>query len=134
MSECTVRREKTTSTYDAEGNHIATREEFRDVVRPRKVRVPVFSRTQEFRLSASRRAQVCTDLPFDVPDDIIVAITAVRVSVARPTDSAEASSPIGGVDVKAELRDESIVCSAEVSDFARGDLVVVQVDLAVYAA
>jgi hypothetical protein len=103
------------------------------VVRPRKCRVPVHDHTHEFRLSGSRRAQAFISLPFDVPDDIVVAITGVRVSVARPSDSALASSPIGGVEVKAELHDENIVCSAEVSDFAKGDLVVVQVDVAVYA-
>jgi hypothetical protein len=39
---------------------------------------------------------------------------------------------IGGLEVHAELRDGNLVCAAALSDFGPGDLVVVQVEVAVY--
>ncbi len=123
-------RTQTIATYDGDGNCLATQEECRG---PRSTRGPVFSHTQEFRLTGSGRVTAVMDLPFDVPDEIVVAITRVRASLARPSDPGMASSAIGGVDARAEVQGDGILLSARLSDFARADLVVVQMDVAVYA-
>ena len=123
-------RKQTIATYDSHGNCLSTHEECRG---PRSTQTPVFSNTQEFRLAGSGRSAAIVDLPFEVPDEIVVAITGVRASLARPNEPGMTSSAIGGVDVRAELRGDGILLSAQLSDFAGADLVVVQMDLAVYA-
>jgi hypothetical protein len=62
----------------------------------------------------------------------VVAIAAVRANLTRAGDAAAEVSPIGGIDVRAELRDGQAVCRAGLSEFAATDLIVVQVDVAVY--
>ncbi len=43
------------------------------------------------------------------------------------------ASQIGGVEVHAGATAAGVICAAQLSDFRPGDLVVVQVDLAVHA-
>jgi hypothetical protein len=48
--------------------------------------------------------------------------------------SAAAASAIGGIEVQTALQPGRLLCTAQVSDFAPGDLVVVRVDSALYRA
>ncbi len=66
------------------------------------------------------------------PAACFLATTAVRAYLTRTADPAAASSAIGGVEVVAELGAGGIVCRAGLSDFGPGDLVVVQVDVALF--
>lgn len=59
----------------------------------------------------------------------MAATEAVRVAVTRSPDAKAAS--IGGVEVRAEVRGEQIICVARVTDFSADDLVVVQADVIV---
>jgi hypothetical protein len=61
----------------------------------------------------------------------VVAMERARAYVTRQGEAA-APSAIGGVEVHAELGPSGIVCTAQVSDFGAGDLVVVQVEVGLY--
>jgi hypothetical protein len=59
-------------------------------------------------------------------------IARVWAYVTRNSEPAEATSAIGGVEVHAELRGTDMLCTAQLSDFGPGDLVVVQVEMGVF--
>jgi hypothetical protein len=84
----------------------------------------------EFRLSGSERQE--QSWPRVVAAAPIVAIRRVRAYLTRQGEPAEAMSAIGGVEVHAELRGTDILCTAQLSDFGPGDLVVVQVEVGVF--
>jgi hypothetical protein len=63
----------------------------------------------------------------------LVAIERVRAFVTRDGQAAAAASPISGIEVQARLRNGLVACTAQLSDFPPGDLVVVQVEVALYA-
>jgi hypothetical protein len=44
------------------------------------------------------------------------------------------TSAVGGLEVRAQLRDDGILCMAQLSDFGPGYLVVVQVDVALFGS
>jgi hypothetical protein len=92
----------------------------------------VSEHTFEFRLSGSERQE--QSWPRGVAAAPIVAIQRVRAYLTRHGEPAEATSAIGGVEVHAELRGANMVCTAQLSDFGPGDLVVVQVEVAVFEA
>jgi hypothetical protein len=92
---------------------------------------PGLRHTFEFRLTGSETQEQCLPLsPAFPPAEFILATPNIRAYVTRTVEPAAASSAIGGVDVKAELRGTAIVCRASLTDFGPGDLVVVQVDVA----
>jgi hypothetical protein len=94
---------------------------------------PIFTHTFEFRLCGSERAEQVVPLPGtrSCGAGRIVAIERVRTYLTRQGEAA-APSAIGGVEAHAELRPSGIVCTAQVSDFGAGDLVVVQVEVGLY--
>jgi YD repeat-containing protein len=95
-------------------------------------RKPIATHTFEFRLSGSESAEQAAPIagPLAWPSDSIVAIERVRAYLTRQGEAA--TSAIGGVEVHAELRQDGIFCTAQVSDFGAGDLVVVQVEIGLY--
>jgi hypothetical protein len=92
----------------------------------------VLTHAFEFRLAGSETQERRLALVNLRLDELVVAITAVRAYVTRHGEGVSGTSPIGGVEVRATLDQRGIVCTASVSDFAGGDLVVVQVDVAVF--
>jgi hypothetical protein len=90
---------------------------------------PPLHRALEFRLTGSEARSM--PLGPGAPADLILAVERVRVDVTR-AGAAAADGALGGVEIQAELREGVPVCTAQVSDFAAGDLVVVQVDVALY--
>ncbi len=94
---------------------------------------PRLTHTFEFRLTGAETQEQCVPLAAALePAACCLATTAVRAYLTRTADPAAASSLIGGVEVAAELHAGSIVCRAGLSDFGPGDLVVVQVDVALF--
>ena len=93
---------------------------------------PLHAQTFEFRLSGSEAQEQSVALGAVGRGGAIVATRCVRAYLTRSGDAGAASSVIGGFEVHAELRDGQLVCSAALSDFGPGDLVVVQVEVAVY--
>ncbi len=94
---------------------------------------PVLTHTFGFRLTGAETQEQCVPLAAALgPAACCLATTAVRAYLTRTADPAAASSAIGGVEVAAELHAGSIVCRASLSDFGPGDLVVVQVDVALF--
>ena len=61
----------------------------------------------------------------------VPAIQSGRTDLTREGELV-GTSAIGGVEVDAELRAVGICCTARLSDFGPGDLVVVQVEVALY--
>jgi hypothetical protein len=93
---------------------------------------PVFSRTFEFRLCGTEAQEQLEPCPVCRPADFIVATSRVTVDVTRTHDPTAASNAIGGVEARAALRSGAIVCTASLSDFGPGDLVVVRVEVALF--
>jgi len=93
---------------------------------------PVHLETFEFRLTASEAQEQCAALGNLRPGDYIVATRCMRAYLTRTADPGAASSVIAGLEVHAELRDGNLVCAAALSDFGPADLVVVQVEVALY--
>jgi len=96
-------------------------------------RKPIMTHTFELRLCGSEVQEQSVPMsgPQARPSDFIVAIERVRAYLTRQGE-AIATSAIGGVEVHAELRPSGMFCTAQLSDFGAGDLVVVQVDVALY--
>jgi hypothetical protein len=123
------------SAADAEDKRIEAAELERSVAAERRAagepRRPILTHTFEYRLSGSEAAEESWPLPpcRPSPSGFIVAITSVRTYLTRVT---AAGSAIGGVEVHAELRPSGIFCTAQLSDFGAADLVVVQVEVALY--
>jgi len=92
---------------------------------------PRRTRWLEFRLSGSERQVQSLPLEPSPGPVALVAIRAVRAFLTRPGEPDADPGFVSGLEVEAELRDGRIVCSAQVSDFGSGELVVVQVDVAV---
>ena len=93
---------------------------------------PVLRHTFEFRLTGSETQEQCLPLASGLrPAELLLATQAVRAYLTRTGEQA-ATSAIGGVEVGAELRAGGIVCRASLSDFGPGDLVVVQVEVALF--
>jgi hypothetical protein len=99
--------------------------------RPAQAARPWRTHTFEFRLSGAETREQALPLE-DGAACVGVAATAVHAYLTRAGDGATAASPIGGVEVRAELRDAQVVCTAGLSDFAVGDLVVVRVDVGIF--
>ncbi len=94
---------------------------------------PRLTHTFEFRLTGSLwQEQIIPVAATLGPAACFLATTAVRAYLTRTADPAAASSAIGGVEVTAELGAGGIVCRASLSDFGPGDLVVVQVNVALF--
>jgi hypothetical protein len=95
-------------------------------------REPILTHTFEFRLSSSEGAEESLPLPpYGPAPSGFVGITSVRTFLTRHGEAA-ATSAIGGLEVHAELRQGGIWCTAQLSDFGAGDLVVVQVEVALF--
>jgi len=123
------RGEPGTVHLDWWGGHVAGRVPIADgPLAPRPSRL---THTFEFRLSNSETQEQCLPLsPAYPPSGFVLATPSVRAYLTRTNDPAAPSSAIGGVEVQAELRGAAIVCRASLTDFSPGDLVVVQVDVA----
>ena len=93
---------------------------------------PCFTATVEFRLAGSESAEQCVPLAGLAAQDYLVATQRVSADVTRSAESAGPGSPIGGLEVFAELRDAGIVCTARLSEFSPQDLVVIRVEVALY--
>ena len=98
----------------------------------KKQRQPILTRAFEFRLNGSETQEQWLALPEGSfqPADSVVTIRSVRASLTR--DGKASASAINGVEVDAELRPTGIFCTAKLSDFGDGDLVVVRVEVALY--
>jgi hypothetical protein len=97
-------------------------------------RAPLLRHTFEFRLSGSETHEESLPLAegsLSRPADAILAIQSVRTYLTREGELAPTSA-IGGVEVDAELRAAGICCTARLSDFGPGDLVVVRVEVSLY--
>jgi hypothetical protein len=99
----------------------------------------IFRRTFEFRLLGAEAQQLRMDLPPIRPTSRIVVTTDhVRTFITRSGEPAAASNLIGGVEVSTAQRagkqpgSNYLVCTAQATDFAPGDLVVVSVDVTAY--
>jgi hypothetical protein len=98
---------------------------------PRK---PFLAHTVEFRLSGSEMQEQV------VPQSgskswaagRVLAIERVRTYLTRQGEATADTRTIGGVEVHAELREGGIFCTVQLGDFGAGDLVVVQVEVALY--
>ncbi len=129
-----VGRETSTFFYDATGAPVegprAVHAEPLPARTPGQARL---TRTFEFRLTGTETQEQCVPLAAARgPAACFLTTTAVRAYLTRTADPAAASSAIGGVEVAAELGAGGIVCRASLSDFGPGDLVVVQVDVALF--
>ncbi len=127
-----VGRETSTIYHDATG---ASVEGPRAVhAEPPPARTPGqarLTRTFEFRLTGTETQEQCVPVAAALrPAACFLTTQAVRAYLTRSADPAAATSAIGGVEVAAELGAGGIVCRASLSDFGPGDLVVVQVDVA----
>ncbi len=120
-----------TFQYDADGNAASTTQP-PPIRGPEGRAQPVHLQTFEFRLTASEAQEQCVAVGSPRSGHYIAATRCVRAYLTRTGDPSAASSVIGGVEVQAELRDGNLVCSAALSDFGPGDLVVVQVKVALY--
>ncbi len=87
----------------------------------------------EFRLAGSETQQQTQALEGLGAGARIVAIERVRAFFTGDGAAGAPASEIGGVEVHAELTAAGVVCTAQLSDFRPGDLLVVQVDLAVHS-
>jgi hypothetical protein len=98
---------------------------------PRK---PILTHTFEFRLSGSETQEQVVPLSGSKSWAAggVLAIQRVRTYLTRQGVAAAATSAIGGVEVHAELCEGCIFCTVELGDFGAGDLIVVQVDVALY--
>jgi hypothetical protein len=97
----------------------------------RLARRGITEHTFEFRLSGFERQE--QSWPRGVAAALIVAIRRVRAYLTRHAEPAEATSAIGGVEVHADLRGADILCTAQLSEFGPGDLVLVQDEVALFA-
>jgi hypothetical protein len=63
----------------------------------------------------------------------VVAIERLRAYLTRGGEPAAAASAIGGIEAHAKLEPRGLVCTVQVSDLAADELVVVEVEVALYA-
>jgi hypothetical protein len=104
----------------------------RRVAAAKKQRQPILTHTFEFRLSGSETHEQWLPLSegsFRLAQSV-VAMRSVQASLTR--DGNAAASATNGVEVHAELRPAGIFCTAKLSDFGEGDLVVVRVEVGLY--
>jgi hypothetical protein len=87
----------------------------------------------EFRLCGSEGQTQTIPVPVSGSGSVIVAIDPVRAFLSGGGPAAAARTAIGGVEARAQYDAGQVVCTAQLSEFDPGDLVVVQVELAVYA-
>ncbi len=129
-----VGRETSTFYYDATGAPVeGPRPVHAEPPPARTPGQPRLTRTFELRLTGTETQEQCVPrAAARGPAACFLTTTAVRVYLTRTADPAAGSSAIGGVEVAAELGAAGIVCRASLSDFGPGDLVVVQVDVALY--
>jgi hypothetical protein len=97
-----------------------------------KHRQPILTHTFEFRLNGSETQEQWLRVTGDSfrPAERVVAMRSVRTSLTR--DGNAAGSAVNDVEVAAEARPAGIFCTAKLSDFGAGDLVVVRVEVALY--
>jgi hypothetical protein len=93
---------------------------------------PHLTHTFEFRLSSSEAQELRE--PYErVPGTrTVLGITGVRAFLTRQGETTGPLSAIGGLEVNAEIDRQRVTCRAALSDFGSADLVVVQVDVAIY--
>ncbi len=129
-----VGRETSTFYYDATGASVeGPRAVHAEPPPARTPAQPRLTRTFEFRLTGTETQEQCVPLAAARgPAACFLTTTAVRATLTRTADPAAGSSAIGGEEVTAELGAGGIVCRAGLSDFGPGDLVVVQVDVALF--
>jgi hypothetical protein len=95
--------------------------------------VPVFRRAFEFRLAGSETQDQSAPLPRLAGGAFVIATNNVRVYLSRRDGATEPAEAIGGVEVTAALRDDALVVSACLSDLGSQEIVVIQLDVDVYA-
>jgi hypothetical protein len=103
-------------------------------VTPTAGATPLVRRCCEFRLGGSQEQTQTVALDPAPAGKVIVAIERLRAYLAGDGTAGAPASPIGGIEVHAHWCAGQVACTARLSDFRTDDLVVVQVDLAVYAA
>jgi hypothetical protein len=101
--------------------------------------VRLFTHTFEFRLLGAEVQLLGIELPLIPPNDRIVVTTDhVRTFVTRSGEPAAPSNLIGGVEVSTEQlpmaanHNGRLVCTAQATEFAPGDLVVVGVEVTLF--
>ena len=94
---------------------------------------PLLRHRFSFRLSGSESQEQA--LPCDGlwPDQCIVAIERIRAYVTRDAQTAPAPNTIADMQVDAQLQLGRILCIAQASDLLPTELLVVEVDVALYA-
>lgn len=92
---------------------------------------PVLKRSLEFRLCGSEMQEQVLALD-GFSGRLIATVNNLRAYLTC-CDPSTVGRAIGGVAVGVALRGAEAVCTVRLTDFAPGDLVVVQVDVAVYA-
>ncbi len=86
-----------------------------------------------FRLSGSEAQEQSLPCDGHWPDECIVAIEHIRAYVTRDAESVPAANAIADLQVEARLQLGRILCTAHASDFQSSELLVVEVDVALYA-
>ena len=94
---------------------------------------PPERRSLEFRLCGTEAQQQAFPVEAPAGAALLVAIERVQAFLSGDGPAGATARGIGGIDVHAEIAGGTITCTAQVSDFQPADLVVVRVDLAVYA-
>jgi hypothetical protein len=94
----------------------------------------VLRHTFEFRLAGAEAQEQTCAVPEPWPGAVVAAAEAVRVFVTPGAARAGPAGPIGGIEVCTALRGGRLICSASLTDLATDDVVVIQVDVAVFRA
>jgi hypothetical protein len=99
----------------------------------------LFAHTFQFQLVGTELQRQSTCLPpIPASDRIVVTTDRVHTYVTRGGEPAAASNLIGGVEVSTEQhtgkppQPNRLVCTAQATDFAPGDLVVVRVEVTIW--
>jgi hypothetical protein len=124
--------ESVTYVYDSCGHVVDVKSEEPPAPPARFGATPHLTHTFEFRLSGSEVQEQRE--PFErYPGSMaVLGITGVRAYLTRQGETTGPLSAIGGLEVSAELDRKSFTCRVGIGDFGPADLVVVQVDVAVY--
>jgi YD repeat-containing protein len=122
----------TTYVYDGSGNYVGEKPVDYPPPPPAPYGVtPHLTHTFEFRLSSSEAQELRE--PYERGGGrAILGITGVRAFLTRQGETTGPLSAIGGLEVNAEIDRKRVTCRAALSDFGSADLVVVQVDVAIY--
>jgi YD repeat-containing protein len=128
-----------TYVYDAYGHAVGGKSEDLTPAPPAAPAAPArfgatahLTQTFEFRLSGSEVQEQREPFGRYPGAMAVLGITGVRAYLTRQGETTGPLSAIGGLEVSAELDRKGFTCRAGVGDFGPADLVVVQVDVAVY--